>query len=92
MLTRLQRISQLSNICTVTGVEGLSKDSDSKVNRFALAFAVFNASQKLNTGITGFAKSFSLLVSTIFDAGPMGIISTVTRAQAANTLMHLINM
>lgn len=76
----------------ITGVEGLSKDSDSKVNRFALAFAVFNASQKLNTGITGFAKSFSLLVSTIFDAGAMGIISTVTRAQAANTLMHLINM
>lgn len=76
----------------ITGVEGLSKDSDSKVNRFALAFAVFNASQKLNTGITGFAKSFSLLVSTIFDAGPMGIISTVTRAQAANSLMHLVNM
>ena len=76
----------------ITGVEGLSKDSDSKVNRFALAFAVFNASQKLNTGITGFAKSFSLLVSTIFDAGAMGIISTVTRAQAANSLMHLVNM
>ncbi len=76
----------------ITGVEGLANDSDSKVNRFALAFAIFNASQKVNTGITGFVKSFSLLITTIFEAGAMGIISTVTRAQAANALMHLVNM
>ena len=76
----------------ITNVEGITKSTDSKVNRFALAFAIFNASQKINTGITGFAKSFSLLVSTIFDAGAKGLVSSVTRAQAANSLMHLINV
>ncbi len=72
----------------ITGVENLTSNTASVVSRGALAVAMFNAVTATNSGISGFVKGFSLFVSTFFADGPFGIVSAVTRGQAAITLMN----
>ena len=75
----------------ITGEEGLASKSESSVSRISLAFAMYRASSAINSGIMGFAKSVSLLLTVMFEEGPVGFGSTVTRGEAAMTLMYLIN-
>ncbi len=87
-LTSAQLEKALFNL---TGKENLADKSDASVSRVKLGFAMYRAASALNPGIMGFAKAFSLLISVIFENGPFGFASSVTRGQAAVTLMYLIN-
>lgn len=75
----------------ITGKENLADNSNSTVSRVNLGFAIYRASSALNPGFVGFAKSVSLLISVMFGKGPFGFASSVTRGEAAVTLMYLIN-
>ncbi len=75
----------------LTGQEGLAKSSDSSVTRIALAFAAFRAATAMESGVMGFAKALSTLITVIFDNGLFGFGTAVTRAEVAETLMFVIN-
>ena len=75
----------------LTGKEGLASTSDSAVARAELAFAAYRASSELNSGVMGFAKSVTTLITILFEKGPFALASSVTRAEAAEDLMYLIN-
>ena len=75
----------------ITGTENLVAKSESGVSRITLAAAAFKAETALVGGIGGFINGIKLFVSTLFAAGPFGLISSVTRGEAAATLMNIIN-
>ena len=75
----------------LTGKEGLASASKSSVTRVALGFASYRAASALKSGIMGFANALSIMLTIIFDEGVAGIASNVTRAEAAEAIMYIIN-
>lgn len=75
----------------VTGKENIVANTDTPVSRVELGVAMYRAVSELNSGIAGFIKAVTLFFSTIFEKGPFGFASTVTRGQAAMAIMNLLN-
>ncbi len=75
----------------VTGKENIVTKADSAVSRTELGVAMYRATSELNSGVVGFVKAFTAFFSTVFANGPFGFASTVTRGEAAMSIMNLIN-
>ncbi len=75
----------------ITGTENLVAKSELGVSRITLAAAAFKAASALTGGIGGFINGVRFFVDTLFGAGAFGLLSGVTRGEAAMTLMTIIN-